>query len=357
MMRRTAVIGAGLTGLTVAHVLAQRKHEVILLETEPRVGGQLHTVIEHGYVVEHGAEGFVTRSEAVPRLAREVGLGDELIDQVTTRSLGYRGGELRELAPGEAAAFLGFQVPKADFGGGVRTFRRGMGSLSDALATALAAEAEVSTETAVTHLERKSYGFRLSRAGGPPIDAHQVVLATSAKGAALLLEPIIGPVATPLMAAPTLSSVTVSLAYDRTAVSHPLDASGLVVAAEDQVHGIRAAAFTSTKFEHRAPSGKVLLRVFFRPTDHDLKLGSDSTFAARAADFLAKALGIQGGPEHAWVSRWPHALPVFTAAHQEQVRALNEALAGSGVALAGSAYFGAGIDAAVRSALNVEERL
>lgn len=356
-MSRIAVIGGGLTGLAVAHSLVKLKHDVVVLEAEARCGGQLQTACEDDFVVELGAEGFVARSAAVPALAREVGLEGELIGQLLTRSLGYRAGELRELAPGEAASFLGFQVPREDFGLGVRTFRRGMGSLIDALCAHLASSVEIETGVSVTGIERLSHGYRISRANARPVDAHRVVLATSSKGAAKLLGPIIGQAASQLTAAATLSSITVSLAYPRSAIADPLDATGLVVANEDQVHGIRAVTFTHSKFEHRAPPDKALLRVFFRPTEHDLKLETDGTFAARAAAFIATVLPCSAPPDKTWVSRWSHALPVFDADHHARVRELCETLAGSGIALAGSAYFGAGIDAAVRSAQSIGERL
>lgn len=41
--RRIVVIGAGISGLTAAHYLS-RKHEVTVLEREPRLGGHTHTV-------------------------------------------------------------------------------------------------------------------------------------------------------------------------------------------------------------------------------------------------------------------------------------------------------------------------
>jgi oxygen-dependent protoporphyrinogen oxidase len=58
-----------------------------------------------------------------------------------------------------------------------------------------------------------------------------------------------------------------------------------------------------------------------------------------------------------WVSRWSDALPVFDPAHKQAIAALETALKGSHIALAGSAFHGAGIDAALRSAATVVERL
>jgi uncharacterized protein len=42
--RRIAVIGAGISGLAAAHLLA-RNHRVTLIEAEPRLGGHARTVM------------------------------------------------------------------------------------------------------------------------------------------------------------------------------------------------------------------------------------------------------------------------------------------------------------------------
>ncbi|MEZ5226661.1 MAG: FAD-dependent oxidoreductase [Acidimicrobiales bacterium] len=130
-MAHIAIIGGGLSGLTAALRLAER-HQVTVFEASDRLGGQIWTDRTDGFVIERGAEGFVARSAAVPALADAVGMADELIEQSQVTSYGYDG-SLQALAPGEAARFLGFQVPAGDLGKGIRTFRDGMGSLIDAL--------------------------------------------------------------------------------------------------------------------------------------------------------------------------------------------------------------------------------
>ncbi len=347
-MRRVAIVGGGLAGCIVAFRRAAAGDRVTLVEAAPRIGGQLWTERTSGFVVEHGAEGFIARSEAVPALADALGIAGDLVGQETHRSFGFDGAALRELAPGEAAAFLGFQVPRDELGKGIRTFRLGMAQLTETLARALASDerVDVRTSAAAVSLERAAGGLRLALAGGAEIDADVVVLATHAAGAAALL----GEPARALRGAETLSSVTVSLAYPRAAIEHPLDGTGFVVAAGHQAHGFRACTFTTSKFADRAPAGHVALRLFFRPEPADLEQMNDDAWAARAEASLARVLPVRGPSERAWVSRWSSALPVSTPAHAARVRETEQALAGSGVLLAGSAFHGSGIDAAVRSA-------
>ncbi|XXX73397.1 FAD-dependent oxidoreductase [Sorangium sp. So ce134] len=345
-MRRIAIVGGGLAGCIVAFRRAAAGDRVALVEAAPRLGGQLWTERTSGFVVEHGAEGFIARSEAVPVLAGALGIAGELVGQETQRSFGFDGYGLRELSPGEAATFLGFQVPRGELGKGIRTFRLGMAQLIDALAAEIHGRVDVRLSTAVTSLTRAAGGHRLALAGGGALDADVVVIATHAAGAAALL----GDPARALQGAPTTSSVTVSLAYPRGAIEHPLDGTGFIVAAAHQVHGFRACTFTTSKFAGRAPAGRVTLRLFYRPDPADLSQMGDAAWVARAEASLARVLPVHGQHARAWVSRWPAALPVFTAAHAERVRELEPSLGDRGVLLAGSAFHGSGIDAAVRSA-------
>jgi protoporphyrinogen/coproporphyrinogen III oxidase len=352
--RRIAIVGAGLTGLTVAFRRASAGDDVTVFEAGGRLGGQLSTAREHGFLVELGAEGFVARSEVVPALAREVGLESDLVGQNVTTSYRWDGSALVALAPGEAAEALSFQVARAHKGSGIRTFGSGMQALTDALGRALEGRAAVRIHSAVTRLARRNDATVVCVGDEEhPFDA--VVLALpSAPSARLLAASELGlPPPEGLARAETLSSVTVSLAFSRDLVDHPLDGTGFVVA--DPFEGFRACTFTTSKFDGRAPRGWVSLRAFFRPTPDELSVATP--WAERAARVLGTVLPIHGAPAHVWVSVWPDALPVFTPEHREAVTNVESALAPIGIHLAGSAFHGSGIDAAVRSANDAAARL
>ena len=348
---RAVVIGGGLAGLCAAHGLASTGTRVLLLEAAASLGGQIRTERVDGCVVEHGAEGFIARSEAVPTLARSLGVGTELIGQSTLRSLGYDGEALRELAPGEAGKFLGLQVAEEDLGKGIRSFRRGMASLVEALELALArAGVEVATSVAVTTLERGRHALRVRTRDDDAHETSFVVVATPASAASLLLEALVGDAALALADAPTSSSITVTLAHARRQVPHALDATGFVAAPDVELHGARACTFVTSKFAERAPDDTALLRVFFRPEPGELARLDEVAWTERARAVLRRVLDVHGVPLRTWVSRWPDALPVHTPAHRQSVADLERALAGTGIVLAGSAFHGSGIDAALRSA-------
>jgi oxygen-dependent protoporphyrinogen oxidase len=354
MTARVLVVGGGLAGLSAAFELAGHA-EVVLLEAAPRLGGQILTERRDGFTIERGAEGFVFRSTAVPALARELGLPeDAVIGQGTLRSYGWDGSALAALAPGEAATYLGFQVSREDLGKGIRTLRDGMGSAIDAFERALDAApgVRVRRSVRVTALERTSQGVRAF-----VDDGSTAVVATPAAAAARLLGALL-PEASPLAHAPVLSSTTVELAFEREAIEHPLDGTGFVIAERAQQEGLRACTFTSSKFAGRAPAGRVSLRLFFRPSADELATLDDAAWAERARRGLARVIGVRGEPLCSWVSRWPDALPVHAEPYKASVAALERAIEAAGLplVLAGSAFHGSGIDAAVQSGQRAAER-
>src|SRR4051794_29419113 len=80
-MPRVVVVGAGITGLTVAHRLhaASPGTDVTVLEQAGRVGGVVWTVHADGFTAEAGPNGFRDNVPAVLDLARDLGLGDQLV--------------------------------------------------------------------------------------------------------------------------------------------------------------------------------------------------------------------------------------------------------------------------------------
>jgi len=97
---RVAVVGGGLAGLTAALRLTElaresgRTADITLFEASPRLGGAIETVHEAGYLVERGADSFLTKPAAV-RLCERLGLAGELLptDERFRGALVLRGGK------------------------------------------------------------------------------------------------------------------------------------------------------------------------------------------------------------------------------------------------------------------------
>lgn len=73
-MRRCVVIGAGISGLSLAHELTRRGIDVRVYEAAPRAGGKIASERQGAYLVEHGPAGFFGGVPAVEALVRELGL-------------------------------------------------------------------------------------------------------------------------------------------------------------------------------------------------------------------------------------------------------------------------------------------
>ncbi len=96
--RRVAVIGGGIAGLAAAYRIGELDPtaQVTLFEASDRLGGSLWTVERDGFLVEQGADSFITNVPWGVDLSRRVGLADELIstNEVGRRAFVVRRGRL-----------------------------------------------------------------------------------------------------------------------------------------------------------------------------------------------------------------------------------------------------------------------
>ncbi len=84
------VVGGGITGLAAARALARHGVPVILAEAGERLGGKVRTERFEGFTVEQGPDSFLTTRPAAVLLARELGLGDELVGTRDPRAVYIR---------------------------------------------------------------------------------------------------------------------------------------------------------------------------------------------------------------------------------------------------------------------------
>lgn len=82
---RVVVVGGGVTGLAAAYRLTQLHVPVTILEATSRVGGKIQTERVDGFLVEAGADTFLSRKPEALTLAVELGLREEIIGTVPGR--------------------------------------------------------------------------------------------------------------------------------------------------------------------------------------------------------------------------------------------------------------------------------
>jgi oxygen-dependent protoporphyrinogen oxidase len=83
-MKRIAIVGGGIAGVTAAWQLARlalqgSPVEAVLFEASSRLGGIVETVREDGFTMECGPDGWVTEKPWVRELVEELGLEDQLL--------------------------------------------------------------------------------------------------------------------------------------------------------------------------------------------------------------------------------------------------------------------------------------
>jgi oxygen-dependent protoporphyrinogen oxidase len=83
-MKRIAIIGGGIAGLTAAFYLEKARRagadlQWVLFEKSDRLGGVMRTERRDGFVIEAGPDSFLSAKLDASQLCQELGIGDQLI--------------------------------------------------------------------------------------------------------------------------------------------------------------------------------------------------------------------------------------------------------------------------------------
>jgi oxygen-dependent protoporphyrinogen oxidase len=226
------------------------------------------------------------------------------------------------------------------------TLRGGLMELVDTLVDQL-------TGTVITGQSVSQIGFepntptpyQVQLDNGQAINATQVIMATPAYTAANLLERHSAELAEKLNTIRYISTATVSLAFKKNEIDHPLNGFGFVVPKSEDCR-LMACTWVSTKFNHRTPDDSVLLRVFVggykRQELVDLP---DDELLELVKTELRKIMGITAQPTRHEIYRWPNGNAQYDVGHLDRVTEI-ETLAADvlpGLYFTGSAFRGVGI--------------
>jgi oxygen-dependent protoporphyrinogen oxidase len=208
------------------------------------------------------------------------------------------------------------------------TLKGGFGQLISELARQTTAE--------IIHgrVDKVEQGWKV-RVNGEWIEASQLVVACKPQS-----------VLPDLFPAMTYSSSTVvALVFNKGEFEHPLNGFGFLVPKRER-KSIAACTWVNTKFEHRAPSDKVVLRCFVNGNVKDV------------LPELRQKMGIKAAPIAERVIPWPDSMPQYTVGHAQRVQLIEDMLKDfRGLHLVGNAYNGIGIPDCIRMAKQVAERV
>jgi oxygen-dependent protoporphyrinogen oxidase len=466
-MKRVVIVGGGITGLATAHALekANEPCEVRLVEAAPRLGGNLVTLNHNGFTIDGGPDSWVASKPHATRLAKAVGLGDELIGtRADTRKVyivwkkqlhampeGLVLGIPTEWRPFAETELFGLDtklralleplVPRKEFKGdedesiasfvsrrlgsdicdriagpllggifagdpeslSVRacvpqlveaeakygslvlamralraarkeeagsghyetsaflSLKRGMGDLVTTVAHRLK-DAELTTSLAAERVTRLPEGDPRGRWAVETtrgvLHADHVALTVPAHASAGMVRGFDPTLASMLGAVGYVSTATVFLAYRKYDVRHPLDAVGFLVP-KGENRPILACTFVSSKWDHRAPSGQALMRVFIGGAGAEHYLGRDDEALARLArEQLFDLLGIERPPVFSKVFRFNRASPQPSVGHLARMRKLLERVATwPGLHVGGNGFIGTGIPDSIKQGEEIAARI
>ncbi len=228
------------------------------------------------------------------------------------------------------------------------SLKNGMQQLVDALASHLPAS-RLRTSTAVRSVRRYE-GHWLVQTTGDQQAFDAVIVATPSRAAAVLLQTASTDLARELSEIPYSSSVTVTLGYGREVLAQLPPGFGFLVPRSEGFRML-ACTFVHTKFPHRAPPDRALIRVFLGGSRDEQVLSLPEEEILRLVrQELGRILALNSEPRFARVYKWPSAMALYGVGHLEKldrISALRQQL--PGLALAGNGYRGIGVPDCVRS--------
>jgi len=238
------------------------------------------------------------------------------------------------------------------------SFAGGMGELVDRLTASLDKRALISGKAVERVEKQKEKSYQIYLADGEVIEAEAVVFATPAFITADLIEGMDEHLAEKLREIPYVSSATVSLAYERADISHPLNGFGFIVPQAEK-RKIMAVTWSSSKCAHRAPEGRVLLRVFVGGVhQEELVCLDDHSLSGIVRGELKDLMGIDAQPLFTRIYRWERAMPQYTVGHLERIESLEKGFENyPGLLITGAGYRGVGVPDCIHNGYLTAERI
>jgi oxygen-dependent protoporphyrinogen oxidase len=232
------------------------------------------------------------------------------------------------------------------------SFRRGMQSLTDALASSIG---RIETGVTVRRIEVGADGvWTVAGArGGEPVmrRAKAIVLATPAPEAAKLMREL-WPAATRSLSAIEYAGIaSVASAYRRDNIRHSLAGFGFLVPKKES-RRILGSLFSSSMFEGRAPPNIVLLTTFVGGMRNpELPARSDGLLGTLVHEELAALVGATSPPIWTDITHWASAIPQYNLGHAGRLRPLEDAeRARPGLFFCGSYRGGVSVGDCIKSA-------
>lgn len=452
-MKKVAIIGAGITGLSAAYYL--KDADIDILEQSDRAGGKIKTYQKDGYTIELGPESYIARKTIMTELATAIGLGDDIVANQTGQAYIYAknklfpmpGGSIMgiptEIKPfletkllskaGKVRAGLDYfikpkpmttdvsvgaffrrrlgdealenliepllsgiygadidklslkstfpnfkeqeethgslikgmrdqkkRAPKEQPGekpaGQFRLFRNGLQSFIDRLAEVVTEQgAHIRYNSTVSAIQKVTNGYEVTVNDERTFYDNVIVTVPHTVFSKWFDD-------APLRYfnyMETTSVATVVMAFDESQVNNEENGTGFVIARNSDTV-ITACTWTSKKWTHSTPAGKVLLRAYVgRPGDTVVKDNDDEALVKLARRDLDKMMDIKGEPEFSIVTRLMNSMPQYEVGHIDRVHQIQRYMTENypGLMLTGSSFEAVGLPDCIAQAKKAAEQL
>ena len=249
-------------------------------------------------------------------------------------------------------------LPPHARGSAFLSYRRGLSSLIERLEDTLRAEGAVLRTDAGVRTVRPgpNGGAVVTLANGESMEADAVIVTAPPPALKGLLPDVNEAALFDKM--PYASVANVVLGYRRETLRVPLDGAGFVVP-RTEGRFITACTWTSSKWLHTAPEGRVLIRCYVgRIGDERWRTMDDEALLSAVKRDVAELVGIDAEPDFADVTRLERSMPQYEVGHMDRVRALREALTqkAPGVFAAGAGFEGVGLPDCIQQGKQAAEQ-
>ncbi|WP_391563792.1 protoporphyrinogen oxidase [Paenibacillus cremeus] len=214
------------------------------------------------------------------------------------------------------------------------------------------------TKTGVSSVRKAEEGYEVVLENGSVEQADGVIVALPGYGIAKLLGDEVAGVKE-LDRIDYVSVANVILAFDEKDIPKGLDGSGFLVPRKEG-RFITACTWTSKKWLHTAPAGKVLLRCYVgRSGDDRWQHMSEEELIRAVRQDLKDMMGISSEPLFTEITEMKRSMPQYPVGHLDLVRRVRQALSERmpKVKIAGAAFHGVGLPDCIRQGKEVANEL
>ena len=203
------------------------------------------------------------------------------------------------------------------------SFQAGLQTLVDSLARSFT-DSELLTSAECTSMEREEESLRvklLLEQKDYSVRAKHVILTSSAKSSAKILNNIAPELSERIREIPYASLRIMHISYEETAFSNPPNGFGFLIPPKYGLP-LMGCIFSSSLFPHVAPEGKVLLTAFVRQESfcsQDNNPGQLPLECQQALELLHKLLFARKDPTLLQQITWPEAIPNYPLNHYQTV--------------------------------------